>query len=141
MASVLIPKKLSRAFSSDPAAGALNVHNKGSSFSVSLNNPISIPVGAMDCSVDVIQANIWYVTPNISAVTNPGSYQITIPDGLYSLDDLNATLSREFANLGFAANIILLSPDGPTSKSIITYTIRPGCRLYTGQHYPHGPRF
>ena len=135
MASVLIPKVTSYAFSSDPAAGAKNLHNKGSSFSVALNKAISIPVGAMNCSVDVIQANIWFVTPNISAdlgnnkfyfnsaVTNPGAYLITIPDGLYSLDDLNATLSREFANLGFAANIILLSPDGPTSKSIITYTI------------------
>ena len=48
---------------------------------------------------------------------------ITIPDGIYSLDDLNSTLGREFANLGFASNIILLSPDGPTSRSILTYTI------------------
>ena len=89
----------------------------------------------MNCSVDVIQANIWYVTPNISAdlknnmfyfnsaVTNPGAYQITIPDGLYSIDDLNATLSREYANLGFASNIIVLTPDGPTSRAILTYTI------------------
>ena len=135
MSSVLFPKVTSYAFSSDPNAGAQNVHNKGSSFSVALNKPIAIPSGAISCSVDVIQANVWFVTPNISAdlgnnnfyfssaVTNPGSYHITIPDGLYSLADLNATPSREFANLGFAANIILLSPDGPTSRSIITFTI------------------
>ena len=135
MSSVLFPKVTSYAFSSDPKSGAQNIHNNGSSFSVSLNKPISIPAGAISCTLDVIQANIWFVTPNISAalgnnnfyfssaLTNPGTYHITFTDGLYSLEDLNATLGREFANLGFNSNIILLSPDGPTSRSILTYTI------------------
>jgi len=134
MSSVLFPRVSSHAFSSNPTSGAKNVHNSGSSFSVALNKPISIPSGAISCTVDVVQANIWFVTPNISAAlatttsissatTNPGSYHIVIPDGLYSLDDLNTTLQREFANLGFASNIIVLTPDGPTSRAIISYTI------------------
>ena len=135
MASILLPRVISCAFSSDPAQGALNVHNNGSSFTVALNKPISIPAAAVSCTVDVIQSNIWFVTPNISAdlknnnfyfssaVTNPGSYHIVIPDGLYSLEDLNTTLGREFANLGFASNIIVLTGDGPTSRSILSFTI------------------
>ena len=135
MSSVLFPRVASYAFSSDPVSGAKNVHNSGSSFSVALNKPISIPSGAISCTVDVVQANIWFVTPNISAAlgnnnfyfssatTNPGNYHIVIPDGLYSLDDLNTTLQREFANLGFASNIIVLTPDGPTSRAILSYTI------------------
>lgn len=135
MSSILFPKVESYAFSSDPAAGAKNIQNNGSSFSVSLVRPITIPSGSVSCTVDVVQANIRFVTPNISAalgnnnfyfssaVTNPGSYHIVIPDGLYSLDDLNTTLQREFANLGFAQNIIVLTGDGPTSRSILSYTI------------------
>jgi len=135
MSSILYPRVASYSFTSDPRSGAKNIHNNGSSFSVALNKPISIPSGAISCTVDVVQAKIWFVTPNISAAlgnnnfyfnsatVNPGSYHIVIPDGLYSLDDLNTTLQREFSNLGFASNIISLSPDGPTSRSILSYSI------------------
>lgn len=135
MSSLLIPKVSSYTFSSDPAVGAINVRNNGSSFSVNLNRAIAIPRGSVDCTVDVIQANIWYVMPNISAalgnnnfyfssaVTLPGAYHIVVPDGLYSMNDLNNTLQRDFANLGFASNIMVFTGDDPTQRSVITYTI------------------
>ena len=135
MSSVIIDKVISRDFSSNPALGAANIQNNGSKFTVNLNNPIFIPVGAVDCTVDVVAASIWFVQPNISiaianntfrfssSTTRPGTYLITIPDGLYSIVSLNAALQRSFADLGFASNIMVLSGDLATQRVVITFTI------------------
>ena len=127
----ILKKKFTMFFSSDTATGARNVSADGADFSVQLNNPLTIPANCLDCSLSVIQANIWNTSPNISAafgnnvfafVVAETPYSIVIPDGLYSLSGLNAYLSSQFANLGLASNVITISGDDATQKSIITFT-------------------
>jgi hypothetical protein len=71
------------------------------SFTVTLNNPISVPAEAKSCSIGLYQANIWNSSPNIITDVNDKfyftyastDYTIIFPQGLYSLNDFNATLS------------------------------------------------
>jgi hypothetical protein len=129
--SVIVDKQLCYTFSSNTSTGATNIQNNGASFSVALNSPIYIPKGTVDCTVEVLQAAVWNVSPNISADFgnnrlrfgyNEVGYTFVIPDGLYSLTDLNATISRLFANAGLPSNLFLLSGDQSTQKTVITFT-------------------
>lgn len=134
--TVLIPKESSLKFSSDPASGAQNVSTDGSTFSVTLNTPIQIPRSAMYATIEVAQAEIWNTSPNIAAafdnniftfttsdVGNPGTHTFTIPDGLYSRVGLDGYLSSSFANLGVASNLIVLSEDEATQRTILTFLL------------------
>jgi hypothetical protein len=130
--SVIVDKQLSYTFSSNTSTGATNIQNNGASFSVSLNSPIYIPKGTVDCTVEVLQAAVWNTSPNIAAEFGnnrigftyaEGSYVFVIPDGLYSLTDLNTTISRLLANAGLPSNLFLLSGDQSTQKTVITYTL------------------
>ena len=129
--SILIPKTLCYNFSSDPALGATQISEDGSSFVITLDQSIEIPQSAMNCTIDVIGANIWYVQPNISEVLgnnkfsyiyNAVTYNITIPDGLYSLDNLNSYLSIQYVNEGFASNLIVLTGNDSTQQTVATFT-------------------
>ena len=53
-------------FSSSEANGATNIRDKGSSFEVILDTPMTVPPGALSCSVECRSANIWFIMPNIS---------------------------------------------------------------------------
>jgi hypothetical protein len=130
--SVIIEKQICYAFSSNTATGAQNIQNNGASFSVALNSPIYIPKGTVDCTVEVLQAAVWNTSPNIAAEFGNNQlrfsyaevlYYFVIPDGLYGLKDLNATISRLLANAGLPSNLFLLSGDDSTQKTIITYTV------------------
>jgi hypothetical protein len=138
--SVIIDKQICYTFSSNKSTGAQNIQNNGASFSVALNSPIYIPKGTVDCTVEVLQAAVWNTSPNIAAefgnnrisfTYNEALYNFVIPDGLYSLKDLNATISRLFANAGLPSNLFLLSGDDSTQKTIITYTLA-GVRIDFG---------
>jgi len=129
--SILIKKVKSLTFSSNPALGALAVSPDGSFFNVQLDNPIVIPKASVSCSIDVIAANIWYVQPNISAtlgnnnftyIYNGISRTILIQDGLYSLENLNSLLSKEFLSQGFDPALINLSGDYSTQKVVMTFS-------------------
>jgi len=129
--AVLLEKTFSYIFNSDPASGAQQISADGSVFSVTLNNPISIPKSAIDAQGGVLQANIWNTSPNIAAAFNnnkfrftttqapAGTYTLTIPDGLYSIDGLNTYLSTQFTNLGFAASLMAIGGDFATQSSIL----------------------
>lgn len=117
-------------FSSSTAVGAENVTDNGSRFTVNLDNPISVPRGSVNCTLEVQQASIWYVSPNISAeignnkfyfAQGASNYVITIPDGLYSVSGLNALISRELSNLGLNSDQIILSGDNSTQKTVFTF--------------------
>jgi hypothetical protein len=129
--SLLIKKVKCLTFTNDPDLGALSISPDGSQFSVQLDNPIVIPKGAVTCAIDVIGASVWYVQPNISVllgnnnftyIYNSDSYTLIIPDGLYSLEALNAIISRDFLSRGFDANLIILTGDDSTQRVIITFT-------------------
>ena len=127
--SVLIPKSTSFFFSSDPLNKAQNVSQDGSEFSVMLDTPISLPQGAVSATLCVNQASIWNTSYNISAsfgnnkitIVAGTPFTLTIPDGLYSLGGLNAYLSTQFTNLGQPSNLITISGDDATQKTIITF--------------------
>ena len=130
--SVIVDKQLSYTFSSYTSTGATNIQNNGASFSVALNSPIYIPKGTVDCTVEVLQAAVWNTSPNIAAEFgnnrirfgyNEVGYTFVIPDGLYSLKYLNATISRLLANAGLPSNLFLLTGDDSTQKTIITFTV------------------
>lgn len=134
MAAVLLTKSFSYIFNSDPASGSQNLSENQSTFQVSLNDPIRIPAGAVDCRAGVIQAFIWNTAYNISAdfnnniftfttsVAPSGTYTITIPDGLYSVTGLASLLSSSFVNLGLPAGLISLSGNTATQQSVITFS-------------------
>lgn len=132
--SVSIFKEESYFFISDPNSQGVTVSSSGGDFTVLLNSPIRIPYGTVAATMSCIQANIWNVVPNISPelkndqfefttanAGNPGTHTLTIPKGLYSLTGLNAYLSTQFTNLGLPSNLITLSGDDATQKSILTF--------------------
>ena len=130
--SVIVDKQLCYTFSSNTSTGAQNIQNAGASFSVALNSPIYIPKGTVDCTVEVLQAAVWNTSPNIAVefgnyrlrfTYNENVYGFVIPDGLYSLTDLNTTISRLLANAGLASNLFILSGDQSTQKTVITYSV------------------
>ena len=130
---MLLKRSVNFIFNSDPTSGSQNLSADGSSFQVSLNTPISIPKGAVDAQAGVLQAAVWNTAANISAdfesnqfpfttsVAPAGTFPFTIPDGLYSLSGLNSYFSSQFGNLGLPSNLISLSGDSATQKSILTF--------------------
>lgn len=129
MSSVISNKVQTYVFSSDVNVGAINVSQQGSVFSVNLITPIDIPHGVIDCSIDVIGATIWNVSPNIAAsfhnnmfyfTYSATPYVVTITDGLYSLPQLNSFLGRFFVNNGLPRTLIVFSGDEATQKTVMT---------------------
>ena len=128
--SVLIPKSTSFFFSSDPLVGAQNVSVDGSEFTVVLDAPIALPQGAMSATLSVSQASVWNTSYNISAafgnneitiVEGEVPFTLIIPDGLYSLSGLNAYLATQFVNMLLPANLIVISGDDATQRTILTF--------------------
>ena len=115
--SVIFKRQASFFFSSEEKTGATNISQNGSVFDVILSNPISIPSGAVNAELAIINAQVWYVNPNVSVLlannkfkfttTNApaGTYTLTLPDGLYSLPELNSTISNAIINLGLPATL------------------------------------
>jgi hypothetical protein len=95
----ILKKKFSMFFSSDTATGAYAVSQDGSEFSVKLNNPLTIPSNCLDCSLSVIQANIWNVSPNIAEIFGNNVFAFVV-----------------------AETPIVLSGDDATQKTILTFT-------------------
>jgi len=71
-------------------------------FSVTLNNPISVPKEANSCDIALYSANIWNSSPNIltgvndvfSYINNGVPASVILPEGLYSLSDYNQTIAQ-----------------------------------------------
>ena len=131
--AALLTQTLPYIFNSDINAGAENVSADGSSFQVSLHDPITIPKGAVDCKVGVVSASVWNSSLNIAAsygnntftftttAAPAGTYTFVIPDGLYSVDGLSSYLASQFVNLTLPSNLITISGENATQKSIITF--------------------
>lgn len=131
--SALLTQSIPLIVNSSVGAGAENVSADGSTFQITLYDPISIPKGAVNCKAGVVSAAIWNTSYNIAAaygnnrfefttsVAPANTYTWTIPDGLYSVAGLNGYLSSQFVNTGLPANLITLSGDMATQKSIITF--------------------
>ena len=138
---MLLEKQNSYIFSSNPENGAVNVSTDGSSFSVQLNNPVTIPAEAVYATLEVVQANVWWTVFNISAAhknnklhfytdyTSPDggvppsspNFIITIEDGLYGREELQSVLARELSNLALPTNLFTLTGDASTQKTILSF--------------------
>lgn len=128
--SVIINKTWSAFFNSDPLSGSTNLSADGTQFSVTLNNPLRIPASCVSCKMGVVNASIWNTSPNIAAAYNNNifaytialtPYSITIPDGLYSLSQLQSYLNSQFVERGQQSNQFLFIPNAPTSQVYIQY--------------------
>jgi hypothetical protein len=133
----MIKKQYPILFSSDPTDGAVRISQNGSTFSVDLNNEeIIIPANAQNCNIFIQESEFIYNFPNIiqgvndritisyvkNAVTN--IYNLVIPQGLYSVNDLNTQVQIELYNqMGYdeAAPLIELLGSDPQQKVLIKY--------------------
>jgi len=129
---MMVPREINFVASSDPAAGAINRSADGSAFEVQLQDAIKVPREAVNVTLAVENASIWWtipniitgvndkmhvVVPNVADVLTP--YTITIDQGLYDLTGLSQAIQRELQNAGAKidpAPSISLSPDSATQK-------------------------
>lgn len=127
----LIKKSVSLVFNSDPSTGAQNLSETKSAFEVTLNDPLSVPWNALECTAAITNASVWNTAYNISesflnnklafttSVAPANTYVLTIEDGLYSVAGLNAAISALLINLTLPGNLITVSGDDATQKSIL----------------------
>lgn len=110
-------------------AGAVNKSTLGSTFEIRLEQPILLPNDILTCSIQIDEATVWWTIPNISVSEGNNkfylehlaiNYVITIPNGLYSVNDLNNALDREIVAATGLSGLISLEPDNATQKVVIT---------------------
>jgi hypothetical protein len=138
----LVSEEIDLIFSSATASGARNKTADGSSFNIQLEEGLQIPKDARNVNLQVETATIWNVSPNIITGTNDQLYitcpresdsastvyQLTIPQGLYSLSDLNQAIQRELSNAGAK-----ITPDACVTLLADTATNKTEFRFnYTG---------
>ncbi len=115
--------------SSDVNAGAQNKSADGSTFEIILEDAIDIPAQAKSCIIQVQEATVWWVIPNILTGINDtfyvehgaANFVAVIPQGLYDLPGLNEALDRELTDpaVGAPAGLITFLADEPTQKVVI----------------------
>lgn len=121
---------LTYSFDSNPNTGAVNRNALGSEFSVDLETPLIVPKEAENINVKVKNANVWFVTPNItlginskfSLTYNAINYTIDVPTGLYDVDTLSARIQTQLniASAGVTpVDIIQLLPDIALNSVVI----------------------
>jgi len=142
---MLVPEEINFLVTSDPTQGALNVSTNGSRFTVKLEEPIEIPEDALNVTLSVEEATVWWTVPNIITgendklyVTgptqlNPAIIQtsiLTIPLGLYDASGLNETVQQLLENAGFKTTdgipaiskpIFTITTDEATSRIILRF--------------------
>ena len=131
-----IPRSISFVVDSNPANGVENLSAAASSFDrfrVNLSSqPLTIPRDAQNVTLSVESTSIWNVTPNIVTgqndtlrVTGPNTldvltvYYIVVPQGNYSVSQLNQSIQTALSNAGAKISpdpLISLTPDEATSK-------------------------
>jgi hypothetical protein len=144
MSSVLIENEISMILNSNPIDGAANLSADGSFFQVNLEDGgIQIPGGAINVTVSVESASVWFSTPNIISAdsldgrlkqnnkmyfTNvplvgggTGNVVIEVEQGLYDLTALNDEI---FKKIKSTAPFMYVTP-GTTSKSPVVFDADP----------------
>lgn len=141
----LVQKDLTYFFSSSEALGAQNKDNNGSRFQVKLDRSLSIPNNAVDVSMEVTSANIWFTSPNIDEDYNNNKLHLryvdpntlvstdivlTIPKGLYNPVSLNTTVEQLLCNTlipetatRFPCKTMIITADNATQKVMIHLTL------------------
>lgn len=131
----LIQNEISLVVSSNPALGGRNIStspNSFDAFEVQLDEPLAIPSNCRNPVLTVEATNIWNNEANIKAgvndalrITAPDTldvltvYDIIIPEGSYSVSQLNQRVQTELANAGAKISpdpVISITPDDATQK-------------------------
>lgn len=108
--------------------GALNVSADGSTFTINLETPITIPKEAKTCTVEVVQSTVWWVVPNITTGVNDNftyddgvapAYNFQVEQGLYDLSSLELAIKSGIINAGGNPDDIDLIADNATQKVIM----------------------
>lgn len=125
-------KSISLFVSSDAQLGAFNITSGNNRFDIQFKNTIEIPHRAKNLTLQLTQATIWWTVLNISVEKQNNLfrlivkgapdvvYDITIPDGLYSVSDLNNAINRELINQGLVSGLVILTPDNATGRVLLT---------------------
>jgi hypothetical protein len=124
-------------FSSDPKNGAINRSPDGSRFTIQFTDPFFLPSNARNAKLQVVQSNIWNVSPNISSELkndilqisdNNGIHTINIQKGLYDIDTLFEQIAFEMDNIPLTRpvfpfkDMVSITGNESTSKLYITFT-------------------
>lgn len=126
----ILERQESYFFNSDVSAGAVKVGTLGNNFTVVLDNPITVPKNALYATLEVVNASIWNSSPNISEqnknnmfyITIEGKLEeITIPDGLYGVGELESFLIQTLANRGVTIAPFAFSENDSTQKIVIIF--------------------
>ncbi len=112
---------------SDIASGAINKSADGSSFEIQLEDPIQIPVSAKSVTVQVQEALVWWVIPNIITGTNDafsiddggGPYDVVVAQGLYDLSSLQQSTESAVVAAGGPSGMFTFLADNATQKVVI----------------------
>lgn len=109
------------------AAGALNKSADGSSFEINLEDAIQLPKTATSATVQVQEATVWWVIPNITTGVNDafsiddggGPYAGVVPQGLYDLSTLQQSVDSQVVAAGGPSGLFQLIADSATQKVVI----------------------
>ena len=141
-------KQIPLSFSSDIADTNIVTYKSvdGSSFTTRIPL-VKVPLDAKNIRIYLKSMRYWYTFQNISVskgnnqfyVTNDVSlsmkYTLTIPDGIYSVNSLSATIQNELVNHGLASNVVSIV--GDTSNGQCFFTIASGWQLYFPSTTPY----
>jgi hypothetical protein len=112
------------------SATATDYEQSVGTFRVNFDNPIQIPRDAKTCQLRVIQADIWNLVSNVSPsvgdkisiqIGGVGTvYVLTVPEGQYSVEALNAAIQNELIINGLVATNLVISADAATQKVLFS---------------------
>lgn len=71
---MMVPQEISMIVSSDPQNGASNRSADGSYFEIQLQDGLSLPAEALNATLSVEEATVWWVIPNIITGKNDKMY-------------------------------------------------------------------
>ena len=92
-------------FSSSSENGAINKNPDNNQFTVIFTNPLVLPENAQNCKIEIIGAQVWNNSPNITSNNNvftiqdpSGIHSINIEPGQYDVDSLFQQICLQFNN-------------------------------------------
>ena len=131
----MVPEEIDMLVTSDPGQGAINRSSDGSVFNIQLQEPIEIERDALSVKIQVEEATIWWVVPNIITGENDTFYvfgdndaagtelfTVVIAQGLYDLAGINLALLSGLEALGAKTSpepLVQFSEDAATQKVIL----------------------
>ena len=136
--TLLVPYEVALLASSDPAAGSQDLTPDGSSFSVQLQEAITIPKNALGCTIEAQEAAVWFTVANIksgindkfyvtqeSSATPPviTAYVATVDQGLYNRPQLYEAIQRDIINQGGKAACFNFLADEATQRVVLSFLI------------------